>query len=604
MSIKRERLKVYDMTCISCESRVERSIKKLNGVLNVKANYTRQSAIVEYDEDLCSIRKIKTSIRNAGYSTEKSNGYKIIGLLIIVTAIVLLGLNTSGFDMDSKLNNASYAVLFIVGIFTSIHCIGMCGGIMLSQSLLKESKNKFQSMQPAMLYNLGRVISYTILGGLVGAIGSVFSLSIMAKAALQIFAGIFMVIMGFNMAGFSIFRRFNLKLPSFACNNKNKSRTPFLVGLLNGLMPCGPLQTMQLFALGTGSAVKGALSMFIFALGTVPLMLTFGAISGLLSKSYTKKILKFSGILIVVLGLIMGNRGLSLAGISINPLNLISSKIEEIKTTNGEVSSSTNNKSSASSDSSNKATLENGVQILKMTASSRGYTPSVSYIEKRTPVKLIVDGKQLNSCNSTLVIPSLNKQLKLKSGENILEFTPGSKDIKFSCWMGMIGGTIKVVDDLDSISGTSGDSSGDTSSESASQEIKTSIYGNDISKVSTDRLVKKAQTSNKNQDITIKGIGYEIDPLIIVINKGINTNLSLDLNSFDNPESDFFIKDMYTGDLVKEFTGKKGVIELKFTIDSSGPYGIFYDGQLLGLIESVTDMNSINLEEIRNKYIK
>jgi len=76
------------------------------------------------------------------------------------------------------------------------------------------------------------------------------------------------------------------------------------------------------------------------------------------------------------------------------------------------------------------------------------------------------------------------------------------------------------------------------------------------------------------------------------------------LTSFDNPESDFFIKDMYTGDLVKEFTGKKGIVELQFTIDSSGPYGIFYDGQLLGLIESVSDMNSANLEEIRNKYIK
>ena len=66
--------------------------------------------------------------------------------MFVVAAIVLLGINTSGFDMEAKLTNASYAVLFVVGVFTSIHCVGMCGGIMLSQSIGKESKSKFEAM--------------------------------------------------------------------------------------------------------------------------------------------------------------------------------------------------------------------------------------------------------------------------------------------------------------------------------------------------------------------------------------------------------------------------------------------------------------------------
>ena len=61
--------------------------------------------------------------------------------------------------------------------------------------------------------------------------------------------------MGLNMSGFSVFRKLNLKLPWSACSVKNKPKTPFLIGVLNGLMPCGPLQTMQLYALGTGSAL-------------------------------------------------------------------------------------------------------------------------------------------------------------------------------------------------------------------------------------------------------------------------------------------------------------------------------------------------------------
>lgn len=448
MSIKKERIKVSDMTCTSCENRVVKAVKNLDGVTFVKASFVGQYADVEYDDELCSLDKIKTAINDSGYSTQATKDYKFMGILIIVAAVVFLGLKTSGFDMESKLNNASYAVLFMVGVLTSIHCVGMCGGIMLSQSISKSSKNKFDSILPALLYNLGRVVSYTLLGGIIGAIGSVFSLSIAAKAAMQIIAGVFMIMMGFNMAGFKIFRKFQIKLPHALCKVKNKSGSPFIVGFLNGLMPCGPLQTMQIFALGTGSAANGALSMFVFSIGTVPLMLTFGALSGLLSKSYTKRILKFSGILIIVLGLIMGNRGLAIAGINTNPMTALASG-------NDSASSETSNSNS----SVVKPTIVDGVQIIRMTADRNGYTPNVFYVEKDLPVKWIIEGKELTSCNNAIIVQSLNLQSNLKSGENVIEFTPGDKDINFSCWMGMIGGTIKVVDKIDSVDVSKPDSS-------------------------------------------------------------------------------------------------------------------------------------------------
>ncbi|HNU80658.1 MAG TPA: sulfite exporter TauE/SafE family protein, partial [Bacillota bacterium] len=434
MSIKKEKIKIFEMTCTSCENRVEKAVRQLEGVIYAKASYSGQYMEIEYDDDLCSMNNIKDAVKNAGYSTEGSKDCKFMGILIIAVGVVLLGLKTGGFDMEAKLTNASYAVLFIVGVLTSLHCVGMCGGIMLSQSLSKESKNRFEAIQPALLYNIGRVISYTILGGLIGALGSVFTLSIAAKAAVQIFAGAFMIIMGLNMAGFSAFRKFRIKLPQFACKAKSKSGSPLIVGLLNGLMPCGPLQTMQLFALGTGSAAKGALAMFVFSIGTVPLMLTFGALSGLLSKGYTKKILKFSGVLIIVLGLIMGNRGLALAGININPITAFAS-----------------NSAGSSNPYVAKATLQDGIQIINMTADNNGYAPNAFYVQKGIPVRWIIDGKELNSCNNAIVARGLNLERKIKKGENIIEFTPGDKDINFSCWMGMISGVIKVVDNLDSV---------------------------------------------------------------------------------------------------------------------------------------------------------
>ncbi len=606
MSIRRETIKVYNMTCTSCENRVEKAINKLDGVLNVKTSYSGQFAEIEYDDELCNLSKIKAAITSAGYSIQAPKDYKFIGILIIVAVIVLLGLKTSGFDMDARLNNASYAVLFVVGILTSIHCVGMCGGIMISQSISKESNNKFDAIMPALLYNLGRVVSYTILGGIIGALGSVFSLSITAKAGMQIFAGAFMIIMGFNMAGFSAFRKFNIKLPHSVCKAKNKSGSPFIVGVLNGLMPCGPLQTMQLFALGTGSATKGALSMFMFAIGTVPLMLTFGAASGLLSKGYTKKILKVSGVLIIVLGLIMGNRGLALAGINANPFTALANT--PIGGLGGNTNGTTNPNVA-------KATVQDGVQVINMTADNNGYTPNAFYVQKGIPVKWVINGKELNSCNNSIVAQSLNIEQKLKSGENVIEFTPGDKDINFSCWMGMIRGVIKVVDKLDTVDTSKNDSSLPPAStgpsccagpvnESSDKPVKPSIYGNDISLVTTETLINKAIASGQYQSAKFKGIGYELKPLIIVTGNSLDTKLTLDLTNFDNAEGKYSIVDATTAEEVTSFTAKKGVNEVEFSPKKIGTLGIVKDNAVLGIIDVVNDLKTTDLEKIREKYLK
>lgn len=603
-SIKRENIKVYDMTCTSCENRVERALMKIDGVLNAMASYSAQQVTVEYDSKLCSMEQLKEAINKAGYSTKNSVSLKFAGFLVIAAAVLLLGNSTAGFDMSAKLNNASYVVLFIVGMLTSIHCVGMCGGIMLTQSLSKnsiidEKENKFKALKPSILYNAGRVTSYTIIGGIVGALGSVLSLSLNVKAGLQIFAGLFMVIMGLNMTGFSLFRKLNIKLPWSSCKIKNKPKAPFLVGMLNGLMPCGPLQTMQLYALGTGSAINGAISMFLFSLGTVPLMLIFGAVSGFLSKGYTKQLLKFSGILVVVLGLIMGNRGLALAGIGIPNASTLAQNFS-------------GDGAQAAQADIGKATIENGVQVIRMTADNNGYTPNAFYVQKDMPVKWIITGNQINSCNNAVVVPSLNIQKTLKSGENVIEFTPKDGDINFSCWMGMIRGIIKVTDNLDSVDTSKADSSIPapssgmsccTGTSASNTPQAPSIYGNDLSKVSTDRLIKKANISGDTQNLSIKGTGYEFEPLVAVLQKGIKTKLSVDLNSFDKADGVFIIYNADSGDEVTTFTGRKDVVNVEFNIDKSGTYVIVKDNVVAMGIEVTDSLKTVNLDEVRKKLI-
>lgn len=593
MNVKKERLKVYDMTCTSCEKRVEDAIMKLKGIISAKASFNGQYVDVEYDAEICSIVNIKDAVKEAGYKTEKSKVFGIIGIAAIGIIILLLGSSTQGFDMNERLNGATYMVLFVVGFLTSIHCVGMCGGIMLSQSISDDESGKFKAIKPSLLYNAGRVISYTILGGIVGALGSVLSLSLGFKAGLQVFAGIFMIVMGINMAGFRVFSKLNIRLPQFSCLKAKKGRTPFVVGILNGFMPCGPLQTMQLYALGTGSALKGGVSMFIFAVGTVPLMLAFGGVSGLLSKGYTKSILKFSGILVVVLGIVMGTRGLALSGINVSALaSPLVNKGTSVKQGGVIV----------------KPEIKDGVQIIRMTADGNGYTPNVLYVQKNMPVKWIIDGKQITYCNNEIVAPTFKIQKKLVKGENIIEFTPKDSHIKFSCWMGMIRGIIKVVDNIDSIdaSDTSGvipQQGGGSCCSGPVAPSRPSIYGDDFSKVPTDRLVQKAIVKDKIQTLTFKGNGYEFEPLIVVANRNIKAELVFDLNAFDDPEGEYIIIPANSNDIFTSFEGKKGIVSIEVDFIKSGGYGILKDNNILGVIEVVEDVKTADMERIRAKYL-
>lgn len=328
-------------------------------------------------------------------------------------------------------------------------------------------------------------------------------------------------------------------------------------------------------------------------------MLLFGAISGILSKGYTKQLLKFSGFLVIILGIIMGNRGLALAGVSVPNMMALKQNISGT-----EASVVTSNIA--------KATMEDGVQVIRMTADNNGYTPNAFYVEKNKPVKWIITGSHLNACNNAVVVPSLNIEKKLKSGDNIIEFTPKDGNVNFSCWMGMIRGVIKVTENLDSVDTSQADSSIPTPSSgmscctggAAGDVPQTpSIYGDDLSKVSTDRLIKKAEILGNTQSISIKGKGYEFDPLVIAVEKGLKTKLSIDFNDFDDVNGKFILINAENNSEITSFTGKKGIVNVEFNLDKSGTYLIIRDNVAILGIEATESLKNIDLEVVRKIYL-
>jgi sulfite exporter TauE/SafE/copper chaperone CopZ len=425
-------LKISGMHCQNCSNKIKNVISSMD-LEKLEVSYEKGQLICMTEEE----DKIIAAINKMGYTAEvvedggsSHKNYKGV----IVALLVLLGLymiikNTVGFNTIPQLNEqASYSILFILGIATSLHCLSMCGGIVISQSIA--FKNPIKS---TFLYNAGRVIAYTAVGGIVGGIGSVVSFSPMLKGYITIFAGVFMILMALSMLQpFSFLRRY-VKIPRIfdaSKISKNKN-TPFYIGLATGLMPCGPLQTMQIYALGTGSVVKGALAMFVFSIGTVPLMMGLGTISGYISSGLNKKLLKVSSVLVMVLGIIIINRGLALQG-KPTLTRLINSKqtVSEAKLPE----------------------IINNFQVINTSANSKGYDPNFFIIEKGKPVNWVITGDSVNSCNNEIVIPELNISQEIKEGYNVIEFTPEKEgELGFSCWMGMLDGMFIVVEDINNI---------------------------------------------------------------------------------------------------------------------------------------------------------
>lgn len=451
---KRKILQIEGMTCTSCEMRIENALKKLDGVVEVKAIFSSSNVYITYDEKAIGLDRIIETIEKADYTVKNKGGEAIaprtnakkatedkmsinqlLGIGFILFALYVIINNTVGFNFIPEVNQSmGYGILFFVGLLTSLHCVAMCGGINLSQCVSYKFENsnpsKLSRLKPSLLYNSGRVVSYTLIGGIVGMLGSVVSFSGTAKGIIAIISGVFMVIMGLNMLNiFPWLRKLNPRMPKIFGNkihNNNGKYGPFYVGLLNGLMPCGPLQAMQIYALGTGSFAAGALSMFVFSVGTVPLMFGFGAVSSMLSGKFTRKMLKVSAVLVMVLGVIMANRGLALSGANFTP---------------------------ASSASGNVAKIEGKIQVVTTKLESGRYSPII--VQKGIPVKwtIKVEKGDLNGCNNPVTIPQYNKQQKLVVGDNVIEFTPESEgNILYTCWMGMISSNIKVVPDLSQVS--------------------------------------------------------------------------------------------------------------------------------------------------------
>lgn len=593
---------IEGMTCVSCENRIQHKLSNTPGIETAEVSYTNGIAIVTFRPEMLTLEQIEQIIEALDYKIRrlqqdgKNNKFdltNLIGIAVILFAIYMLANRFGLFDIFYNFPLAKegmgYGMLLLIGILTSVHCVAMCGGICLSQCVLKQdaetAPGKLAALRPAILYNAGRVLSYTVIGGIVGALGSVFTLSGSFQGILQVIAGVFMVIMGLNMLNiFPALRKLNPRMPKIFARKiyaQKRSNSPLYVGILNGLMPCGPLQAMQIYALSTGSPIRGAVSMFLFSIGTVPLMLTFGALSSILSRKFTNKMMTAGAILILIMGVFMFNNGTSLSGLS------LSSVIGSVGSAKG-------------SQNSNVAVIEDGVQTVTTTLASGRYQPIT--VQKGIPVRWTIkaDQSNINGCNNSMVIRKFGITYDFVPGDNIIEFTPTeSGTVPYSCWMGMIRSKITVVDDL----GMSVASETDTEEDldfSETSEDSEEAYGLEkvdqiVNYTIPTESVAVAEVKGEEQEVKISIEDNRFTPAVIVVQRGLETSWTIS-TKIPYESNDTLLFPYYNAFLPLEEGDNTIYLLPDADFDfSSSDYSFF------GYVKVVDDIKAIDLKEIKKE---
>lgn len=290
--------RVDGIVCPNCTYDIAHILNRLDGVKSVKASYVKSEVTIEFDPERVGEAEIEAALARHGFPVgrgRKNLLWNLLDLACIAAMYLALTAITQAVSMPEMGEGISLGLVFLTGLLGGVHCIGMCGGIMLTQ-------------HNALAYNGGRMVGYTVMGFIFGAAGSYIIFSTQLRSAVFIVAGLLVVLIGLRMWGVPFLRRLRPGLSS-PCGFRG---TPFIVGLLTGVMPCGMLSSMWFLAASAGSAVKGAALMLVFGLGTSACMLAFGLLGDALTRKYNKYILKASTVLIITMGLMLAMKGIKM----------------------------------------------------------------------------------------------------------------------------------------------------------------------------------------------------------------------------------------------------------------------------------------------------
>lgn len=341
-------------------------------------------------------------------------------------------------------DNANLLIIFLTGLTTGgLTCLAVQGGLLAS--VLTHTENNYQKdlgykqhILPILSFLISKLVAYTLLGFLLGAVGSLVSLSPITRGYLQVAIGIYLLgIAGATLDLHPIFRHFIIKPPKFLARlAKNQSKSdslfaPAILGAFTVFLPCGTTQAMQVIALGTGNPFYGAAIMFAFVLGTSPSFFLIGFLLTKMSESFRSWFYKASFLLLLIIGVSTINAGISLTGSVYTFQNFYSAATGTLDNDNN----------------SSNTIMGDNIQTATITVTNSGYSPNSITLKKGVLTRITLTSNNAQSCARAFTIPTLNIERVLPvNGATIIEFTPDKLGpLAFSCSMGMYTGQFNVI---------------------------------------------------------------------------------------------------------------------------------------------------------------
>jgi len=459
------RLKIQGMHCANCEVLIERKFKKISGIRRIRASHATGVADVTHYGEL-DIEALQSAVEDGGYvvsvadrqvaghPAESRNSNRdyleigavfliLVGLYMVLTQLEILP------DRLAIPNTIGYGLAFAIGVVASLStCMAVTGGLLVAVAAkYNEAAAEFsgaQRFKPHIYFNAGRIISYTLLGGVIGALGSTFTLSPEWSGLLMIVASALMIALGLQMLKlFPALNVLHLRMPKFFAHaihdlsQKDVKGGAFILGASTFFLPCGFTQALQLYVLAKGSFGTGALIMLAFSLGTLPALVSLSALSSFARGSVQRYFLKFAGVAVVLLGLLNIQSGLTLTAIASNTggAAAIGSAAKQAS-------------EQAKQPADQPLPVVDGKQILDMKVVGYTYEPHRFTVVQGIPVEWRIDAQRAAGCGRFLIAPRAGVRKLLPAGPTVITFTPQEPgEIRFNCSMGMMtrGSGITVV---------------------------------------------------------------------------------------------------------------------------------------------------------------
>jgi uncharacterized protein len=313
---------VHGMHCKACEMITESELNDLPNITSVKSSLKNHSVEIggDFGDKTPEQIAVELSIplKSHGYmlSLEKQiksknwSDFKIAVPAALLFAVFFVALQKLGLVNLVNTGGVTYGTAFVIGIIASLStCMAVVGGLVLSMSATFAREG--DKVRPQLLFHIGRIVSFFILGGVIGMIGATFQLGTAGIFALGVVIGLVMLMLGINLLDvFHFTKKFQPAMPKFlskhalSVSKLNHTLTPALLGIATFFLPCGFTQSMQIYTLSTGSFLKGGLTMLSFALGTLPILalVSFSSFS-IKNSSKSGIFFKSAGLIVIMFAL-------------------------------------------------------------------------------------------------------------------------------------------------------------------------------------------------------------------------------------------------------------------------------------------------------------